>query len=108
MVLTNFIFISLDKYRFVRCDQMSYSVSHRRRGRHDIIGEILKIAKGGALKTRIMNKAGLSYAQLEQYLDGLKKAGFLTEKSGVWKTTEKGLHVIEACKLCHRFIKEVL
>jgi len=86
---------------------MSYSVSHRRRGRHDIISEILKIAKSGALKTRIMNKAGLSYAQLEQYLDGLKKADFLTEKSGVWKTTEKGLHVIEACKLCHRLLKEV-
>jgi len=69
--------------------------------------EILKIAKSGALKTWIMNKAGLSYAQLEQYLNALREADFITEESGVWKTTEKGLHVIEACKICHRLIKEV-
>jgi len=83
------------------------SPSRRRRVRHDIIMEILKIAKSGALKTWIMNKAGLSYAQLEQYLNALRKADFITEESGVWKTTEKGLHVIEACKICHRLIKEV-
>ena len=79
----------------------------RRRARHDIIMEVLKTAKDGEKKTKIMYKANLSYAQLEQYLNALKKAGFLIEKSGVWKTTEKGLHVIEACEICLRLTEEV-
>ena len=79
----------------------------RRRGRHDIIMKILKTAKDGDRKTKIMQKAGLSYSQLEQYLKALKDAGFITEKSGIWKTTEKGLHVIEACEICLRLTTRV-
>jgi len=79
----------------------------RRRARHDIIMDILKIAKNGIAKTNIMYKAKLSYTQLEQYLKALEKAGFIQEKSGSWTTTEKGLHVIEACKICQRLVKEV-
>jgi len=81
--------------------------SRRRRARHDIIMEILKTAKGGEKKTQIMYKARLSFSQLEQYLNALKKGGFITEESGVWRTTEKGLHVIEACKICLRLTEEV-
>jgi predicted transcriptional regulator len=69
--------------------------------------EILKTAKGGEKKTQIMYKARLSFSQLEQYLNALNDAGFITEKSGVWRTTEKGLHVIEACEICLRFTREV-
>ena len=81
--------------------------STRRRVRCDIILEILKSAKDGEKKTRIMQKARLSFSQLEQYLGGLEKAGFMFEESGIWKTTEKGLHVIEACKICLRLTEEV-
>jgi len=81
---------------------------HRRRARHDIIMGILKTATGyGKKKTQIMYKARLSYSQLEQYLTALKSGGFLTEESGIWRTTEKGLHVIEACELCLRLTREV-
>jgi predicted transcriptional regulator len=81
--------------------------SRRRRARHDIIMEILKTAKGGEKKTQIMYKARLSFSQLEQYLNALKKGGFIIEESGVWSTTEKGLHVIEACEICLRLTGEV-
>lgn len=81
--------------------------TRRRRVRHDIIMEILKSAKNGAKKTSIMYKANLSFTQLELYLNALKKAGFITEETGIWKTTEKGLHVIEACKICHLLMKKV-
>ncbi|MFB0522345.1 MAG: winged helix-turn-helix domain-containing protein [Candidatus Bathyarchaeia archaeon] len=81
--------------------------SRRRRARHDIIMEILKTAKGGEKKTQIMYKARLSFSQLEQYLNALKNGGFITEESGVWRTTEKGLHVIEACEICLSFTREV-
>ena len=82
--------------------------SFKRRARHDIIMEILKSAVNGSKKTVIMYKAGLSFAQLEQYLNALKKGAFIAEKFGIWKTTEKGLHVIEACKICLRLMKESL
>jgi len=81
--------------------------SRRRRARHDIIMEILRTAKGGEKKTQIMYKARLSFSQLEQYLNALKKGWFITEESGVWRTTEKGLHVIEACEICLSFTREV-
>jgi len=79
----------------------------RRRTRHTIVVEILKNAKNGERKTSLMYKSSLSFTQIEQYLNALKKTGFITEKSGFWKTTEKGLHVIEACELCLRLTKEV-
>jgi len=78
-----------------------------RRARHDIIMEILKVAKGSSKKkTQIMYKARLSYSQLERYLNALKNGGFLSEESGLWKTTEKGLHVLEACEICLRLTRE--
>ena len=86
---------------------MSRSVSRKRRVRHEIIMEILKLAKKGIKKTDILFKARLSFYMLEKYLDALKEADFITEESGIWKTTEKGFHVIEACEICHRLIKEV-
>lgn len=42
-----------------------------------------------------------------QYLNALRKAGFITENSSIWKTTEKGFHVIEACKLCRSLMKKI-
>ena len=77
----------------------------KRRVRQDIIIEILQSAKDGAKKTHIMYKDNLSFSQLEKYLNALKNGGFITEKSGIWKTTEKGLHVIEACKMCRRLLE---
>jgi len=79
----------------------------RRRTRHDIILKILKTAKGGEKKTQIMYKARLSFSQLEHYLNALNEAGFIAEESGVWRTTEKGLHVIEACEICLRLTGNV-
>jgi len=78
--------------------------SRRRRARHDIIIEILQNAEDGAKKTHIMYKVGLTHSQIEQYLNALKKASFVTEKNGIWKTTKEGLHVIEACKICHHLL----
>lgn len=75
----------------------------KRRDRHDIIVEILKTAMEGRIKTHIMYKAKLSYAQLNEYLPSLVDNGFLentTVKSRrshkrVFKTTLKGLRLIE-------------
>lgn len=79
----------------------------RRRARHDILMEILKAAKGGEKKTRIMQTAQLSFHQLEQYLNASNHALFMVEEAGFCKTTEKGLRVTEACEICLRLTEEV-
>jgi predicted transcriptional regulator len=75
----------------------------KRRDRHDIIVEILKTAMNGKVKTHIMYKARLSYAQLNEYLPRLVENGFLENQKvkrrkdykKVFKTTSKGLKFIE-------------
>ena len=69
----------------------------KRRDQQVIIAEITKIARNGALKTQIMHKANLSFAQLNAYLALLKKLNFL-EKSAengrvVYTATPKGLGI---------------
>ena len=79
----------------------------KKRSLHNIVGEILQTAKDGASKTRIMYRVGLNYRQNTEYLNALRKAGFINENSRIWKTTEKGLHVIEACKLCCNLMEKI-
>jgi predicted transcriptional regulator len=83
------------------------SSRERRRDRHEIIMEILKNAKDSIKKTHLMFRSRLSFAQLDRYLNALEKAGFITKRSGTWKTTKKGLEVIEFCDLCCRLVKEI-
>ena len=75
----------------------------KRRDRHDIVVEILRTAVDGKIKTHIMYKAKLSYAQLNEYLPLLIDKGFLENTSirhkkalkRVYKTTQKGLSFLE-------------
>ena len=75
----------------------------KRRDRHDIVVEILKTAIDGKIKTHIMYKAKLSYAQLNEYLPMLIEKGFLENTSirykkavkKVYKTTAKGIRFLE-------------
>jgi predicted transcriptional regulator len=78
----------------VRCE-------HGRRGRQDIIMGILGVAKCGNSKTRLIDKVHMSSIQCSKYLENLKEAGYISVENGIWKTTEKGLQVIDACKICH-------
>jgi len=67
----------------------------KRRDRHDIIVDILKTAKDGKRKTQIMYKAKLSHAQLKLYLELLRHSGLIENNDGIFKTTKKGLRLIE-------------
>jgi len=78
----------------------------KRRVRHDIIIEILESARHGELKTRIMNKVNLSFKQLEYYLNQLLSKNFIRKEGKFYKTTEKGLDVIEACKICLKLTEQ--
>jgi predicted transcriptional regulator len=74
----------------------------KRRDRLYIISEILTIAKGGSLKTQIMYKANLSFAQLNEYLSFLLKIHLLEIQSEkgkkIYSTTFKGESYLEKYK----------
>ncbi len=68
--------------------------SPKRRDKLVIMAEIMEISQNGALKTQIMYKANLSFAQLTQYLQFLSHNSLL-EKSAyngkeIYKATQKG------------------
>lgn len=67
----------------------------KRRDKHDIVLDILKIARGGKKKTQIMYRAKLSYGQLKAYLGLLNDRGLLETNDGVYHTTSKGLFFIK-------------
>jgi len=59
----------------------------------DIVAEILRIAKNGARKTRIVYGANLNFKLLNEYLDRLEKLGLVArdlDETGIIRTTEKG------------------
>lgn len=72
-----------------------------RRGRFEIIGEILSLATDGAKKTSIVYRANLNFNLVNRYLNLLLREGLigLTEGSTrKYKTTEKGLDFLKAYK----------
>jgi len=79
----------------------------KRRDRHDIVAEILETARGGAIKTHIMYKAKLSYAQLNDYLPLLVEKGFLEnltimrnkQTKRILKTSEQGEKFLQNFRL---------
>ncbi|MDH5390582.1 MAG: winged helix-turn-helix domain-containing protein [Candidatus Bathyarchaeota archaeon] len=64
------------------------------RSTFEIIAEILKVAKNGAKKTRIMYACGLSYRFVEKYLALLLETGLLRIGNS-YHTTEKGIRFLK-------------
>ena len=73
--------------------------NRKRRDRLGIMAEILEIAKNGCLKTQIMYRANLSFAQLNEYLRFLLQVGVLKE------TNEDGKHVYRMTRKGARFLQ---
>jgi len=76
-----------------------------KRGRIDIMENILSAANGRAKKTRIMYACNLSFKQFHAYLDLLVSMGLLkpvalktegSDDSSTYETTEKGQGFIQA------------
>jgi predicted transcriptional regulator len=78
----------------------------KRRNSHTIIVEMLKQARKGVKKSSFLMSANLSFRQLKKYLDTLKQAGLIEFNHGLWRTTEKGRSIIEACEICHKLLEE--
>jgi len=66
-----------------------------RRSYTDITAEILSIARGGVLKTRIVYGANLNFRMAASYLNRLVKAGLIEHKGRRYRATQKGLRFVE-------------
>jgi len=66
-----------------------------RRNSTDITAEILSLANGGALKTRIVYGANLNFRMAEGYLDRLVKAGLMEREGRRYRATPRGLSFVE-------------
>ena len=75
-----------------------------------IMAEILEVAIDGALKTQLMYRANLSFAQLNEYLKLLLDMKLLdiAENSSkiFYKTTAKGLRYIQSYKDIRDLLKK--
>ena len=78
------------------------------RDRTEIITLILTSASrmNGVLKTKIMYEAFLSFSQLEEYIGLLLRNGLLEhdELKKTYKTTEKGLRLLELYNSLHEIV----
>lgn len=70
-----------------------------RRDKLNIFAEIMEVAKGSKLKTRIMYIVNLSFSQVNEYLSFLTEMGFLRicvdNRKKFYETTAKGNSYIE-------------
>jgi len=80
--------------------EVNWADTRKRRDRLHIMAEVLVVTRDGALKTQIMYKANLSFAQLKEYLSLLLDLGLLqTRKRGqktIYKTTRKGIEYLKS------------
>ncbi len=71
----------------------------KRRDKLVIMGEILQIARSGALKTQIMYRANLSFAQLNEYINFLTSMRLLSRTVNrdkeTFSATAKGLEFLK-------------
>jgi len=89
----------LDKREIELNSWIAETTSSKRRDKLCIIAEILEIAKEGTLKTQIMYKANLSFAQLNEYLKFMLKIKLMEKlvNSGkdIYIATDKGLDFLQ-------------
>ena len=77
---------------------LSKIVMSQRRSHVDIIAAILRIAKEGSRKTRIVYGANLNFKMLDEYLEKLGKAGLIAGhegNGGLIRTTDKGVEYLQ-------------
>lgn len=81
-----------------------------RRDRLYIMAEILEVALEGTLKTQVMYRANLSFAQLNLYLSLLLDLNLLELKpmgtKAIYKTTDKGMRFLESYKQIRNLLKK--
>lgn len=71
------------------------SLKGQRRGKLDIIAEILLFCEQQKTKTSIMYNTNLNYGQLKSHMSSLTAQGLLVKKQNKYSTTDKGHQFLE-------------
>lgn len=66
-----------------------------RRHKFEIIASILKRAKDGTRKTRLVYETNLNFTMLGKYMKILSEKGFINSSNGKLYTTMKGIEFLE-------------
>ena len=61
-----------------------------RRGKLEIMADVLSAARKGARKTEIVYKANLNFNRVERYLLHLEENGLIENTGALYTTTDKG------------------
>ena len=61
-----------------------------RRGRFEILLDVLSVARHGARKTEIVYKANLNFARIDNYLNYLVDKALIEKSGAFYRTTERG------------------
>jgi predicted transcriptional regulator len=77
-----------------------------KRGRLEIISEILLFCDQYKAKTNIMYRTNLNYAQLQNHLKLLTSQGLLALDEGKYTTTEKGYYFLELFVELHDMLRD--
>ena len=90
--------------REIELNSWTAETTSKRRDKLCIIAEILEIAKEGTLKTQVMYKANLSFAQLNEYLKFMLKIKLIQKLvnrgKDIYIATDKGLDFLQRqCEL---------
>ena len=93
-----------------RLSKISKEDMSKRRDRLYIMAEILEVALEGVLKTQIMYKANLSFAQLNGYLRLMLDLDLLeltkNSERKIYKCTTKGLRFLESYKKIQELLRK--
>ena len=80
-------------------------ISHSKRGRFEIMAEILCCCSQQKTKTKIMYSTNLNYAQLKRHLKSLTSQGLLTISKNKYATTRKGHRFLELFSQLNTMLK---
>jgi predicted transcriptional regulator len=81
-----------------------------RRGRIEVICDILSEALGGANKTRLMYRCNLNFMRFNRYLKELLDAGLIESINPnpkgvvIYKTSEKGRELVKVLRKANEFM----
>ena len=83
------------QFALLKHDKERNNIRVQRRGKLDIIAEILLFCEQQKTKTSIMYNTNLNYSQLKNHMDALTMQGLLAKKLNKYTTTEKGFRFLE-------------
>jgi len=67
----------------------------RRRNNLDICADILRVSRGGAIKTHLVYKCNLNFNIVKKYITGLTESGLLEKNGDRFYATEEGILFID-------------